>query len=1100
MLLTDKSTLNLTSIVDRASTLNERLHNYSVSDFDDKDKAQIEERLERWCQVVAKGNLAKFQQRLAWRGLDIETIRPFLVDEQKKEDRDLPLWAKTLEQVIHTAQKLSSQQRFSPQRYFILEDPVPFEPVYIPCLEVAQKRLAKLVGDRISLLTQEAQSILENNLVLQLNGICTLTLIEEFSAFRLSGNALQDFLLFRVIGKNRQEKYHAFIDKLFADGLLSLFEKYSVLGKLVAKAIDLWVETTAEFIDRLATDWLKIEQRFAEGKTLKQVVAIKPGLSDPHNGRRFVMALTFDTGMQLVYKPKDLSLDVAFYKLLRWCNSHTNFLPLKVLQVLNHDTHGWIEYVELLPCQDKVEAQRFYQRAGMLLCLIHCMGGTDCHHGNLIANGEQPVVIDTETLVHPLPQIERSQDSVVIDSDAPHLAQKQLKESVLKTLLLPQWGISPSDRLDVDFSGLGGVEGQEISSFKFKNINTDAMNVESEVSILTEANMPTIDGIALSPKDYLADLVVGFKQMYRFLLTHREDILAADSPLHSFVNQKARYVFRSTRIYFGILENSYQPNLLRYGVDRSIGLDVLSRAFLAEKEKPIYWELLDAELQSMEELDIPFFTSNSSEDFLSLANGTVIPEIFAEPSYDRVLWQIENLSETDLKQQIDIIYSSFYSRFAQEPNPVSPKSIDLPQGVLRNRVLESKTDLILPSEQIVTQAIAIAQELEQRAIGAVDGSMTWIGLGHRFNNQGFQLQSLGYSLSDGSAGVALFFASLFRVTKDSQWRELALRTLQPFDRLLHNSSDEDLARLSRNIGIGGATGLGSIVYALVKISQLLQQPELLKDAQKVASLITPESIDSDRNFNISEGVAGTILGLLALYRVENENPKYLDLAIACGEHLLKHQTNIDNSLQAWKTWQNKQLTGFSQGAAGIAYSLLQLFAVTQDSRFLESATAAIAYEHSVFNIEAQNWQDLRTEQPCFRVSWAQGAAGIGLGRLGSLSTLDTEAIRQEIAIATETTQRFALGDVDNLCWGNLGRLETLSIAAEKLELPELSEFVRKATTQIINQAISRDSFLLFSELEPLVYNPGFFHGTSGIGYQLLRIAYPSLLPSVLLWE
>ena len=34
----------------------------------------------------------------------------------------------------------------------------------------------------------------------------------------------------------------------------------------------------------------------------------------------------------------------------------------------------------------------------------------------------------------------------------------------------------------------------------------------------------------------------------------------------------------------------------------------------------------------------------------------------------------------------------------------------------------------------------------------------------------------------------------------------------------------------------------------------------------------------------------------------------------------------------------------------------------------------------------------------------------------------------------------------------------------------------------------------------LDFHPGFFQGASGIGYQLLRLAYPEQLPSVLLWE
>jgi len=31
-------------------------------------------------------------------------------------------------------------------------------------------------------------------------------------------------------------------------------------------------------------------------------------------------------------------------------------------------------------------------------------------------------------------------------------------------------------------------------------------------------------------------------------------------------------------------------------------------------------------------------------------------------------------------------------------------------------------------------------------------------------------------------------------------------------------------------------------------------------------------------------------------------------------------------------------------------------------------------------------------------------------------------------------------------------------------------------------------------------NPGFFTGISGVGYELLRLTHPDVLPSVLLWE
>ncbi|ARV58825.1 hypothetical protein BZZ01_09405 [Nostocales cyanobacterium HT-58-2] len=1069
----------LTSIVAKATTLAERLNSSSLPQVTDKDETQISERLEQWCQVVAQGKLAKFQRRLACLGLDIDTIRPLLINAHSNEQQPLPPWATTLGQVILAAQNLANKHWYA-YRYLNPENPAPFELIYVPCLQVAQAQLLALVGDRLKLLTDSAIAALEHQLVLQLSGLCSWTLMEEFSAFRSSGNAMRDFLLLHIKSSNSQEKYYAFIDKLFQDGLLSLFQEYSVLGRLVATAIDLWVEATAEFLNYLATDWSDIEKCFGGETALKQVVAVKPGLSDPHNRGKSVIAITFDTGMQLVYKPKDLSLDATYYDFLEWCNSHTTLLPFKVIQVLNRSTYGWVEYVESQACEDESAARRFYQRSGMLLCLIHTLEGTDCHSGNLIANGEQPVLVDLETLLH-----HRNKSMGSSESDATMLVEKQLEESVLRTMILPYWGMSQYDQLTVDLSGLGGGEEQKVLAVRLQNINTDAMSVGYETVVIKEANVPTLKGIPLSPNDYLEDLVTGFEQMYRFLFSHQAVLLAPTSPLMILAHQKVRYVFRATRIYHSILQKSYAPSLLRFGIDRSIALDVLSRAFVTEEEKPVFWPILAAELQAMEQLDIPMFTVLSSSDSLELPTGVVIPELFEEPSFTSVLLRLSSLSEADLAQQIEIIRGSFYSRFVREPNQVSCQVVSTP----------AKETMLLTKEQLVQQAITIAHDLRQRAICAADGSVSWMSLKYRANTQGFQLQGLGYSLYDGSSGVALFLAALTKVTGNSEWHELALRTLQPLCKALQDSNPENAARLIRREGMSGATGLSSIAYSLAQISQLLQEPALLQDALKAAALITPDLIAADKSFDIMAGAAGTILGLLALPASTG-----LELALACGEHLLKHQTSIDKRPKAWKNSAGKQLTGFSQGAAGIAYALMRLYAVTQDSRFLNAANEAIAYEQSVFSTDAQNWFDLRFEEPCLRVSWANGAAGIGLGRLGGLSILDTAEIRQQIDIAIETTIKFAISNVDNLCWGNLGRMETLLVAAHKLDRPDLLEFLHQALTHIVTQAQAQGTFSLFPDLPPKVYNPGFFHGATGIGYELLRIGYPSLLPSVLLWE
>ena len=211
--------------------------------------------------------------------------------------------------------------------------------------------------------------------------------------------------------------------------------------------------------ERLEADIPELERVFGDdGEELGNVVELKPSLSDPHRGRRSVVALTFASGRKLVYKPKDMGTEAAYHRLLAWLNERGAPLPFKVLEVLDRSTHGWVEFVEHLPCRDHDEARRYYERAGMLLCLFYVLEGTDCHYENIIASGEYPVLIDTETLMH-----HRARAVVPEDENAQTEAFEQIGHSVLRTGLLPRWELSADERTAYHVSGLGEAAEQELA-------------------------------------------------------------------------------------------------------------------------------------------------------------------------------------------------------------------------------------------------------------------------------------------------------------------------------------------------------------------------------------------------------------------------------------------------------------------------------------------------------------------------------------------------------------------------------------------------------------------------------------------------------------
>jgi lantibiotic modifying enzyme len=197
------------------------------------------------------------------------------------------------------------------------------------------------------------------------------------------------------------------------------------------------------------------------------------------------------------------------------------------------------------------------------------------------------------------------------------------------------------------------------------------------------------------------------------------------------------------------------------------------------------------------------------------------------------------------------------------------------------------------------------------------------------------------------------------------------------------------------------------------------------------------------------------------------------------------------------------LTGFSHGAAGISWALLALAARTHEHRFRIAALGGLAYERSLFSVEAGNWPDLResdrsrgqeSSKPSpFLVAWCHGAPGIGLGRL-RCRPFDVPAIDEEIAAALRTTLASGFGSNHCLCHGDLGNLDLLLEAAKAWpEGPWAQEAARRATS-ILN-SIRRDGWLCGNPIA--VESPGLMTGTAGIGYGLLRCAEPVNVPSIL---
>lgn len=1095
---------DLLDIVAAASTIDERLARGFIPDDVQPSEAVVKTRLAAWCQAIARDDWKQFRRRLAWDSLDENMVRRVLGTVRVPEGIPLPAWAETLSEAVNLAASLSideagaSQADASRMPFLDAKEPFPFEEMLVPFVLLARRRCIAQAGDAYDLLGEEARVALQRSLLQTLTTNAAQVMYLEFSLGRNRAQSPLEYLLAAAQENDRRQLYQEFVEQMLQGGLVNFFQEYTVLARLLATLTDLWVAATVEFLQQLAADWSDLQQLFGSESALGSVTSVAPSLSDPHRGRRSVIALTFASGHKLVYKPKNLGTEEAYYQLLAWCNARGIPLPFKVLKVLNRSSYGWAEFVEYKPCRDREAAQRYYRRAGMLLCLIYALAGTDCHYENIIASGEYPVLVDLETLMHHRLRLDESEEA-----QARKQAREQIAHSVRSTGLLPNWQVANDGRTAYDISGLGGIGEQEreVRAPQWRYINTDRMTLEyAPVKMRQHAHGPLLNGVPQRLEEYSEDVIEGFQSMYSFLLEQSEALLEDKSPLQKLGEQQVRFIYRPTRIYNTIRQKLLNPQYLRDGVEWSIQLELLGRSVLPLEgsrrdmgERIHWWPIFAAERQAMTQGDIPHFTADASRDALTMAPGQEIEACFERPGFDLVMTRLQSLDDEDLERQVALIRGSLYAHVAHNvAGTPALSSAEVDSGSDRGDNISS--------ERLLAQARAIAEEITAQAIRAADGSAIWIAPQYLVQAGRYQLQLMGYDLYSGACGVALFLAALAKVSGDTNYGELALGAVQPLLLALRGHGN----RTARDMGIGGGSGLGAVIYTLARMSQWLNTPALLEDARQAARLITAERIAGDKALDIITGAAGAILGLLALYTIASDEV-VLDRAITCGHHLLQARAESKEGLRAWTTIKGKMLTGFAHGAAGIAYALLRLFAVTGERELSAAAQEGTAYEDRLFVPEEGNWLDLRkcdaTGTPICMTSWCHGAPGIGLARLGALSVMNTPKILSEIEVALATTRRYGMQSVDHLCCGSAGRIDLLLEASRRLNRPELAAQARQWMGQVVTSAHQNKAYRLFMGLPSPIFHPGLFQGTAGIAYEMLRLAEGGdTLPSVLLLD
>ncbi|MGB6321895.1 MAG: DUF4135 domain-containing protein, partial [Xanthobacteraceae bacterium] len=228
-------------------------------------------------------------------------------------------------------------------------EPVAFEELFLPLVARAEQRLWSGLDEAASHnLTPAARACLSLGLLRDLSALSAPALYERFAKARSAGAS----------------SYAQFVAGMQSDGFCRLFEDKPVLLRLLATLARQWLDTSGEFVNRLAADLPAIRRDLLPAGADNRVVAIERDLSDPHNGGRSVHIVRFGDGASIVYKPKDLRLDVAWHRLIERLNRADPPVALKAVRTIARDGYGWSEFIDHAACADERGFPLFFQRAG----------------------------------------------------------------------------------------------------------------------------------------------------------------------------------------------------------------------------------------------------------------------------------------------------------------------------------------------------------------------------------------------------------------------------------------------------------------------------------------------------------------------------------------------------------------------------------------------------------------------------------------------------------------------------------------------------------------------------------------------------------------
>lgn len=930
---------------------------------------------------------------------------------------------------------------------------VPFAALWWPAVEAAWQHLAAEAGDSATTLDATVQRDLQVDLLSRLSEVTTPSLADELMVGLTYG---QQFLrrMGDVPADPPRTRFAATCQRLASGGLDDVLLTHPVLPSLIGIAVRQWQEAVIELVDRVDRHRRDLEQSFAIPAD-SPLTGIALSVGDRHNDGRAVAVLAFGE-RRLVYKPRDVRLEHLWSQVVGEVTAQLpDGDPVRTARVLPADDgrpYGFAEFIAHRPAEPGDELRAFYRHAGITLAVLHALSATDCHYENLVASGDQLVLVDAEALFETRGSVRGPDDE---------------HGSVLQVGMLPAWLWLEGDRTALDVSALGCTSSsiQRTAPTGWRAVNTDAMS-RGPVDITPPhpSSLPTAPGTDARPDAHVDDVVDGFRSGYRAIMAARSRGLPA--LLAQAARMSRRLIVRPTYVYAVLLARSRDPESLRDPVARGMVLERLARLHLGTEDPA--WPLLAAEQQALARLDVPLFEVDIRGGRTRWLGGSLRgwPDTDSLATVQR---RIAGFDEEDLQWQERLIRSCFAARRAR------PSTAD--------------TDPVRPSEEPTLSRDSrglrrdVADRIRRRIVDDArqcSGQVTWMTAAMLPDGEHVTVQPVGTGLYDGALGVAV---ALFSTGAD----DLARTAIAPLLAELDPDEPDRARRLLLGSGLGW-NGAGGYLRALRHLERAghLGAAEAQAAVDAVVAGVADDIVAGDGWLDVMSGAAG-LLGPLAgeIAARPSRDPvreRCLHLLTLAADHLVQRQ----HPGGGWETLPaSAPVTGLAHGASGIALALAEAGVVSGEERYIDAAARGVAYEATTFDPGAGNWPDFRRSgRHDFMLGWCAGAPGIALTRWRLLRLLpdhpDVACWQADLEAGATTTAQSPLLARDHLCCGNLGRpaiLRALASGMDRDDWQVAAERIEAAVARRAGTGLPRS--FLGDASDDLITVPGLMTGLGG---------------------